>query len=76
MAYLKGGARYSDIKRELIELLLERFKEGRRTYEVLLTDKPAIERVLKQGAVTARNIAKPILTKVVSTQKICNFLRF
>ena len=64
MAYLKGGARYSDIKRELIELLLERFKEGRRTYEVLLTDKPAIERVLKQGAVTARNIAKPILTKV------------
>jgi tryptophanyl-tRNA synthetase len=62
--YLKGGAKYSDIKKELIELLLERFKEGRWTYEVLLRDKPAIERILKQGAATARSIAEPILTKV------------
>jgi tryptophanyl-tRNA synthetase len=64
MIYLKGGARYSDIKKELIELLLERFKEGRRTYEVLLRDKPAIERILKQGAAAARSIAEPIMTKV------------
>lgn len=62
--YLRGGARYSDIKKELIVLLLERFKEGRRTYEVLLRDKPAIERILKQGTATARSIAEPILTKV------------
>jgi tryptophanyl-tRNA synthetase len=64
MVYLKGGVRYSDIKKELIELLLERFKEGHRTYEILLRDKPIIQRILKQGAVTARSIAKPILTKV------------
>ena len=64
MVYLNGGAKYSDIKKELIELLLERFKEGRRTYEVLLRDNPAIERILKQGAATARSIAEPILTKV------------
>ncbi len=64
MVYLKGGVRYNDIKKELIELLFERFKEGRRTYEVLLRDKPIIQRILKQGAVTARSIAKPILTKV------------
>jgi len=62
--YLKGGARYSDIKKELIDLLIERFKEGRRRYEVLLKDKPAIERILKQGAITARSIAGPILTRV------------
>jgi tryptophanyl-tRNA synthetase len=62
--YLRGGARYSDIKKELIVLLLERFKEGRRTYEVLLRDKLATERILKQGAATARSIAEPILTKV------------
>jgi len=64
MVYLKGGARYSDIKKELIELLLERFKEGRRTYEVLLRDTPAIQRILKQGAATARSVAEPILNKV------------
>ncbi|MFO7555495.1 MAG: tryptophan--tRNA ligase [Desulfobacterales bacterium] len=62
-AYLKG-ARYNDIKKELVELLLDKFKEGRRTYEAFLQDKPAIERILKQGAETARSIAKPLLTKV------------
>ncbi len=64
MVYLKGGASYSDIKKELIELLLEKFGEGCRTYEALLRDKPAIERILKQGAETARAIAEPLLTKV------------
>jgi tryptophanyl-tRNA synthetase len=64
MAYLKGGARYSDIKKELIELLLERFKEDRRTYKSLLRDKLAIERILKKGAVRARKIAEPMLIKV------------
>ena len=64
IVYLNGGARYSVIKKELIELLLERFKEGRRTYEVLLRDKPAIKRILKQGAATARSVAEPILNKV------------
>jgi len=64
MIYLKGGARYSDIKRELIDLLIEKFKEGRRAYDVLLRDKPGIDRILKQGAATARNIAKPLLSKV------------
>jgi tryptophanyl-tRNA synthetase len=64
LAYVKGGARYSDIKNELIELLLEKFKEGRRTYNALLSDRPAMERILKQGAVTARAMAKPLLARV------------
>ena len=45
-------------------LLMERFKKGRRAYDVLLRDKPVIERILKQGALTSRKIAKPLLTKV------------
>jgi tryptophanyl-tRNA synthetase len=64
MIYLKGGARYSDIKNKLIILLLEKFKEGRRIYEALLRDQPAIERILKQGALAARAIAKPVLSEV------------
>jgi tryptophanyl-tRNA synthetase len=62
--YLKGGARYSDIKKELIDLLIERFREGRLTYGVLLRDKQAIERILKQGALKAQKIAKDMLIKV------------
>jgi len=64
MIYLKGGARYSDIKNKLIILLLEKFKEGRRIYEALLRDQPAIEQILKQGALAARAIAKPVLSEV------------
>jgi tryptophanyl-tRNA synthetase len=64
MIYLKGGARYSDIKNRLIVLLVEKFKEGRRTYEALLDDQPSIERILKQGATAARAIAKPVLAEV------------
>jgi hypothetical protein len=45
-------------------LLIERFKEGRRAYDVLLRDTPVIERILKRGALTSRKIAKPLLTKV------------
>ncbi len=62
--YIRGGARYSDIKNKLIVLLLEKFKEGRGTYKALLNDRPAIERILKQGAVAARTIAKPVLAEV------------
>jgi tryptophanyl-tRNA synthetase len=64
MRYLKGGIRYSDIKKELIELLLEKFGENRRTYENLLKNKHIIEQILERGAGTARVIAKPILSKV------------
>lgn len=64
MIYLKGGARYSDIKNRLTELLIEKFKEGRRSYEALMQDEKAIKRILKQGAVAAREIATPVLAKV------------
>ncbi len=64
MRYLKGGVRYSDIKKELIELLLEKFGENRRTYETLLKDQRIIKHILERGAKTARSIANPVLTEV------------
>lgn len=63
-AYLGGGARYSDIKEELVGFLLAKFKEGRRHYDRLMRDVPAIERILAQGAVSAREIAIPRLLEV------------
>jgi tryptophanyl-tRNA synthetase len=62
--YLKGGIRYSDIKKELIKLLLEKFGENKKTYENLVKDKHIIEQILKRGAGTARLIAEPILSEV------------
>jgi tryptophanyl-tRNA synthetase len=62
--YLRGGVRYSDIKKELIRLLLEEFKESRRTYQALLRDKPAIDQILKKGAFKARKMAEAMLLKV------------
>ena len=64
MRYLKGGIRYSDIKKELIKLLLEKFGENRKTYENLVKDKHIIEQILKRGAGSARLIAEPILSEV------------
>ena len=64
MLYLNGGAKYSDIKNKMVVLLLEKFKEGRRTFEALLNDQAAIEQILKQGATAARAIARPVLAKV------------
>lgn len=64
MRYLKGGIRYSDIKKELIKLLLEKFGKNRKTYEDLVKDKRIIEQILKRGAGTARLIAKPMLSEV------------
>jgi tryptophanyl-tRNA synthetase len=64
MIYLKGGAKYTDIKKQLIGLLIEKFKEGRRTYDALIQDEHAIKRILKKGASAARAIAKPVLAKV------------
>ena len=64
MRYLKEGIRYSDIKKELINLLLEKFGENRKTYENLVKDKHIIEQILKRGAGSARLIAEPILSEV------------
>jgi len=62
--YLEGGLRYSDIKKELIKLLLEKFGESRKTYENLVRDERIIKQILKRGARTARLIAEPILSEV------------
>jgi tryptophanyl-tRNA synthetase len=63
-AYLNGGLAYSDIKQELYGLLNEIFGGRRDTYHQLINDKDQLDRILNEGAVKARAVAKPILERV------------
>ena len=63
-AYLSGGLAYSEIKRELYELLNEFFGGRRETYHQLLDDKNNLDRVLDEGAQKARAIGGPVLERV------------
>jgi tryptophanyl-tRNA synthetase len=62
--YWQGGLAYSDIKQELCELLIAKFDAGRQVYNNYITDTRAIDRILKQGAEKARNIAEPLLATI------------
>lgn len=63
-AYLSGGLAYSEIKRELYELLDAFFGQKRDTYHQLLNDKNNLDRILSEGAEKARAIARPVLERV------------
>ena len=63
-AYLDGGLAYSDIKQDLYEMLDEFFGARRDTYHQLLDDKNFLDRILNQGADSARSIAGPVLESV------------
>jgi tryptophanyl-tRNA synthetase len=63
-AYLNGGLAYSEIKQELYEMLDDFFGARRDTYHQLLDDKNSLDRILNQGADSARSIAGPVLESV------------
>jgi tryptophanyl-tRNA synthetase len=62
--YWQGGLAYSDIKQELCDLLIAKFDAGRQVYKNHIRDTRAIDRILKQGAEKARNIAEPMLATI------------
>ena len=57
--YLNGGLAYSDIKKELVELLEEQFSKSRDTYLDLVQDHTHLDAILSQGAEKARSIGVP-----------------
>jgi tryptophanyl-tRNA synthetase len=62
--YRMGGLKYSDVKRELFERMLERFAEARRRRIELGRDPESIRKILKRGAEKARSKALPTLDTV------------
>lgn len=62
--YLRGGYGYGAAKTALLELLLEKFKQQRETYNYYMNNRDELDAKLLQGAEKARLIAKTTLKRV------------
>ncbi len=62
--YLRGGFGYGHAKTALYELIMDHFKTEREQYNFYMSNKPELEKKLKEGAEKARVIAKSVLVKV------------
>lgn len=64
--YQAGGLSYKEMKEALYELLDSVLALPRQRYQDLMSDKGAIDRILAEGKVRARDIAAPKLSKIRS----------
>jgi len=62
--YIKGGLAYSEIKKELLEILQKTFCQANKKYNTLVSDYDRIDRILNRGAEKARSFGIPVLQKV------------
>jgi tryptophanyl-tRNA synthetase len=62
--YKEGGAAYGTLKKELVGLLWDFFKDAREERKRLLADPGLIHEILRKGAEKARAIATPTLEDV------------
>ncbi|MGD2125490.1 MAG: tryptophan--tRNA ligase [Desulfobacteraceae bacterium] len=62
--YRRGGLKYSDVKKDLFERMLEYFRPAREKREQLARDPDSIREILKAGAEKARKKAAPTLDLV------------
>jgi tryptophanyl-tRNA synthetase len=62
--YLRGGYGYGHAKKELLDCLMARFAEERRTFQRLIDDRPELDRILGIGASKARETARNTLDRV------------
>ena len=57
--YLAGGVAYGQMKHELLERIDATFCDARERYNLLIEDRPYLDKILQQGAEKAQAIAKP-----------------
>jgi len=62
--YLAGGLKYSDVKKELIEVIWDFFAPYRDRYQELVSAPEKIRSILAAGAEKARAAARPTIEKV------------
>jgi len=62
--YLKGGYGYGHAKTALFELILDKFKEQRQTYNALMNNINQLEQILQVGETKAQKIAQEKLKQV------------
>ena len=62
--YLEGGYGFGHVKRDIFELILEKYKTQRALYNQYMENKGEIDKVLQEGAEKARITAKEVLNRV------------
>lgn len=62
--YIAGGYGYGHAKKALLELLMDRFKEERSSYNAWMSDLSALDEELERGAAKARAVAGKTLQRV------------
>jgi tryptophanyl-tRNA synthetase len=62
--YIRGGLAYSEIKKELLQILEKTFCRANEKYSALVGDQAKLDRILCRGAEKARAIGTPVLRKV------------
>ncbi|MFA5518680.1 MAG: tryptophan--tRNA ligase [Spirochaetota bacterium] len=62
--YLKGGTGYGQMKKELLEILVEYFRPYKERRKVFENDPGEVHRILQKGAVKTREAASVVLEKV------------
>jgi len=62
--YMAGGVGYGEMKEELLATLESRFGAARATYDDLMKDTPAIDKLLASGAERARQLAGSRMDKI------------
>ncbi len=62
--YLGGNFGYGHSKQELLNLLLDKYKEERITFDYYMNNPEALEQKLEQGEAKARIVAKEVLDRV------------
>ena len=62
--YLEGGYGFGHVKRDIFELILEKYNTQRALYSQYMENKGEIDKVLQEGAEKARITAKEVLNRV------------
>jgi tryptophanyl-tRNA synthetase len=62
--YLEGGYGFGHVKRDIFELILEKYNTQRTLYSQYMENKGEIDKVLQEGAEKARITAKEVLNRV------------
>ena len=63
-AFAEGGVGYGDMKKRLFEYYLQTFGEARSRYDELRRDPAEVDRILRDGAGTARETVAPLMDEV------------
>lgn len=62
--YLAGNFGYGHAKQELLSLILDKYKEERKTFSFYIENPEELEKKLEQGEAKARVVARNVLNKV------------